>query len=140
MTQERLDELFAIWQQRPLIGAPLIEAPGAAELFAEVFRLRTSLGSILGPEIEAERARQDAQWGGPGHDDGHTEEDWCAFIDKQLTWADRAADDAFTDPTLWKEYEERLIKIAALAVAAVKAKRRNLTPHGCIDTKPGWTA
>jgi hypothetical protein len=59
--------------------------------------------------IRKERGRQDAIWGGLGHDQDHPPEDWCAFINLQLG---KVRD----SPT------ERFIKIAALAVAAIEAE------------------
>ena len=67
-------------------------------------------------EIERERAAQDRQWGGPTHDDSHNRLDWCEYIRKQAGLALRA--------TNGREFEERMIKAAALAVAAIESSRR----------------
>jgi len=67
-------------------------------------------------EILAERILQDQQWGGSTHDDNHRPDEWCLYIDKQRRLA-RDADDP-------RAYESRLIKIAALAVAAIQSSRR----------------
>lgn len=67
-------------------------------------------------EIDKERTAQDQQWGGEVHDDRHKPEDWCLYIDKQRRLA-RDADDPI-------EYEARMIKIAALAVAAMESLLR----------------
>ena len=75
--------------------------------------------SILGPEIEAERKRQDAQWGGPAHDDGHDRFDWCRFIERFLSLADRPGNAAASEI-----FEAQMVKIAALAIAAVQSSRR----------------
>lgn len=76
--------------------------------------------AILGPEIEAERARQVEQWGGNHHDDGHDRHDWIEFIEsftgkayRVAQWGDKAV-----------EFENRLIQVAALAIAAVQSSRR----------------
>lgn len=80
------------------------------------------LGSDVYAHIKAERARQDAQWGGTAHDDTHDPAEWVKFLDKQLTAAD-----ALT-PTVQagedEAYRERLVKIAALAVAAIESHDR----------------
>lgn len=62
-------------------------------------------------DVIEERRRQDAQWGGPEHDDDHAAGDWFGFIEKQMmkTTAPR---------------RERFVKIAALAVAAIEALDR----------------
>lgn len=66
--------------------------------------------------VRAERACQDEQWGGHEHDVTHDPVDWASYIEKQvlqlnaLTW---------TSPD---ESEERLVKIAALAFAALEAR------------------
>lgn len=69
-------------------------------------------------EIAAERERQDFQWGGEGHDDTHDERDWLLYIRKQMARAWRAA--PFTG-VLMTDYRSRLVKIAALAVAALES-------------------
>lgn len=105
-------------------------------------------------EVLQERAAQDEQWGGADHDDDHDESDWCTFIRKQLGYAEGASllarieevlflsviphdftHDVSTpssaDPLSIKqesldEYRSRMVKIAALAVAALESfDRRN---------------
>jgi hypothetical protein len=65
-------------------------------------------------EIRRERAQQDRQWGGPDHDDEHSPSDWMHFIEAQITKF-RATDE---------NARERLIKIGALAVAAIESLDR----------------
>ena len=65
--------------------------------------------------IVAERTRQDAEWGGPAHDDMREAVDWADMIKWQLGEMNRARGE---------EKERRLIQVAALAVAAVEALRR----------------
>jgi hypothetical protein len=57
--------------------------------------------------IKRERVEQDRQWGGPEHDDEHDEQDWSDFIVHQACAIDFG--------------RERLVKIAALAVAAIES-------------------
>lgn len=71
---------------------------------------------ILG-EISAERQRQDEQWGGPTHDDSHELFEWGEFIRKQ----NNAAISCSHTP---REFEARMVKVAALALAAIEASRR----------------
>lgn len=68
-------------------------------------------------EIQREREHQDAQWGGPEHDDQHTGYDWLEFIEYQTG--------KINDPP---SYREGLIKIAALAVAALESYDRKNKP------------
>lgn len=83
-------------------------------------------------EIKAERDRQDAQWGGPDHDDRHTMLDWPAYITKQLGRYVDAADrplNVIHDPDSRvpprtaqgraQELRKRMLRIAALAVACI---------------------
>jgi hypothetical protein len=70
-------------------------------------------------EIDAERARQDVQWGGPAHDDQHHPDEWIDYINKQARAGWLAA--VTPHPV---EYRERLVKIAALAVAALESMTR----------------
>lgn len=64
-------------------------------------------------DISAERNRQDEQWGGPANDDAHSVIDWQNCIHKQIR---QLANEA--------ERRERLVKIAALAIAAVESHDR----------------
>lgn len=64
-------------------------------------------------EIQAERERQDKKWGGPSHDDEHTNHDWVSFIVKHVgggvMWP--------WDP---KKFRFSMVRVAALAVAAIE--------------------
>lgn len=71
-------------------------------------------------EIKAERARQDAQWGGPAHDDEHDIQDFLGFIEGQIQ---RYRSDT-------SSIRDRLVKIAALAVAGCEAFDRQAVNYG----------
>lgn len=71
---------------------------------------------LLFGEISRERTAQDEQWGGAIHDDSHEPWEWCNCIAKQNRLA-RDADEV-------EEYESRLVKVAALAIAAIESSRR----------------
>ncbi len=80
-------------------------------------------------EVKAERRRQVRQWGGPDHDDQHEAADWLRFIDHQLGLAREelvdektSLDDGRGDVAF--EIRDRLVKIAALAVAAIDSLDR----------------
>lgn len=62
-------------------------------------------------EVEAERQKQDEQWGGPEHDDKHDPRDFVQFILYQIS---------LTNLGTAVSWRKRFIKIAALAVAAVE--------------------
>lgn len=66
--------------------------------------------------IELERQRQDAEWGGPAHDDEHSIQEWVGFIDRQSDAIYRTRDAG--------EARSRLVKVAALAVAAIESSER----------------
>ncbi len=75
-------------------------------------------------EVRAEREAQDAQLGGPEHDDNHSPGDFAGFIDVQLIKCD------------WGNgpgCRERFIKVAALAVAAVEMLDRTTRDYGSDD-------
>jgi len=63
-------------------------------------------------QVIQERRMQDRQWGGAEHDDQHSNFDWFRFIDYQ--WGRMNNENR----------RECLIKIAALAVAAVESLDR----------------
>jgi hypothetical protein len=82
-------------------------------------------------EIKSERLREDEEWGGSRHDDVHEPEKWCSFLRHQIRLADRAACSLATDEitggeeqTLIDSYRVRLIKIAAVALAATESLDR----------------
>ncbi len=66
-------------------------------------------------EIKQERARQDAKWGGPAHDDEHDIDDFGDFIAQKLAHMSAGS-------PAWKR--AKLVQIAALAVAAIESADR----------------
>lgn len=95
--------------------------------------LERSGAHILTLEIIAERARQDARWGGPEHDDQHGLEDFVGFINARTSELARGFESA-------EVARKRMIQIAALAVAAVesmdrKTENRNQTNPPLIRNK-----
>lgn len=69
-------------------------------------------------QILTERMRQDGQWGGPEHDDQHTNADWIMFI---IRFVGKAAHWPFD----YFAFRKALIQAAALCVAAIEwADRR----------------
>lgn len=97
-------------------------------------------------EIIEERGHQDEQWGGPDHDDTHRLGAWCTFIGKQLNSARQVADirlivhnsdaeklfgvdfktpieeaNRIVDERRPPLVRARLVKIAALALAAIES-------------------
>lgn len=71
-------------------------------------------------EIRRERARQDAQWGGPEHDDEHDLDQWLSFIGKQIKKL--RAKRVRNRPAA--SIEAGLVKIAALGKAALESMYR----------------
>ena len=69
-------------------------------------------------EIQEERERQSKNWGGAQHDDQHTPNDWIAFI------AYHAGRGSYRS-----NFRTQMVKVAALAVAAIEAwDRRSIIP------------
>lgn len=64
-------------------------------------------------EIKAERDAQDAEWGGASHDDSHTNWDWVAYLTKHLG-------KAVVWPFNWDVFRKQMVRVAALAVAAIE--------------------
>lgn len=72
---------------------------------------------LIYAQIEAERGRQDEQWGGPAHDDPQPRGKWLALIAEHR---DRAL-----KLRRWSDsFRHRLVVIAALCVAAIEAHDR----------------
>jgi hypothetical protein len=74
-------------------------------------------------EVLAERQAQDAQWGGPAHDDEHSGWDWNRYIQYQLRCAESILH-GVPGPKPEGTWRGRMIKIAALAIAAVESRDR----------------
>ncbi len=66
--------------------------------------------------IMQERIAQDKKWGGASHDDQHNAWDWIQYIRNQESKAFIAED--------FDEYDSRMVKVAALAIAALESTRR----------------
>jgi hypothetical protein len=60
-------------------------------------------------DVLAERQRQDAQWGGPEHDDTHHPTEWLGFVNKQI------------HTNVGVDVRDRLVKVAALALAGIES-------------------
>lgn len=69
-------------------------------------------------EIKTERSKQDDEWGGPGHDDGHTTADWSEFIRNHVYRAETA--------TTTETARYQFVRVAALAVAAIETLDRQV--------------
>lgn len=78
----------------------------------EIFRMSLIGGGIIG-KIHQERTLQDDQWGGPEHDDEHQPSDWIAFMGKFMRRIQNG-----------ECVEDSLVKIAALAIAALQSNKR----------------
>lgn len=76
-------------------------------------------------DICREREAQDLEHGGPEHDDCHAAYDWLVFISKQERHA-LVAESIRDQATV----RERLVKIAALACAALDSLDRNAARGG----------
>lgn len=93
-------------------------------------------GAIL-RQIEAERARQDDLWGGAAHDDTHRPSDWLVILVRHVGLA--AYDGSPSDVCHKTEatggydvgrYRKQLVRVAAVAVAALEAfdRRAGVAP------------
>lgn len=80
-----------------------------------------SLRAVL-RDVESERQRQDAKWGGPEHDDGHDTHTFCLLIEGYTGWARvMAGMDSLS------KARHRLVQVAALAVAGCESIDRTIT-------------
>lgn len=67
-------------------------------------------------EVREERKKQDAEWGGPEHDDQHDAVDWLAFMRAHMKRARRINLDGETQGCRYQ-----MIRVAALAIAGVES-------------------
>jgi hypothetical protein len=63
-------------------------------------------------DVMKERHRQDAKWGGPEHDDEHTQKEFETFIEDRLDYGLNVKR---------KPYRQRMVEVAALAIAALES-------------------
>lgn len=78
-------------------------------------------------KVKEERINQDKQWGGEDHDDSHSMADWANFIHKQAREAKKIDSLSVTNA---EEFNDRMIKVAALALAATNSVNRRIKRHG----------
>jgi hypothetical protein len=78
-------------------------------------------------EIVQERIHQDKKWGGPDHDDKHGPYAWVSFI---TTYLGQAISDIVNEKGSYevnlRTFRYHMVKVAALAVAAVEMVDRKL--------------
>jgi hypothetical protein len=67
-----------------------------------------------------ERRYQDEKWGGPEHDDTETEENWQKYITEYANAQGRSES---------YDFRKRMVKIAALALAAIESVDRKAGPE-----------
>ena len=82
------------------------------------------IGNPIFEEIAGKRLRLDAQWGGPEPDDGHDPAEWYGILWGEVDRLLDCGGGAFPD------YRERLVKIAAITVAAIEAHDRRAAAAG----------
>jgi hypothetical protein len=82
--------------------------------------------------IEDERKRQDEMWGGPTHDDEHVRRRWLDDI--IIGWFIRKARGFSHLDSDALKFEENMVKVAALAVAAIQSSRRKRQCKAAVDT------
>jgi hypothetical protein len=111
-------------------GVPGVELLRHFRVTAQDSRKAESMNEIL-EEIKSERQLEDREWSGTERDDVYEPEKWCSLLRHQIRLADRAACSMATDEITGAEeqslvvgYRERLIKIAALAIAATESLDR----------------
>jgi predicted RNase H-like HicB family nuclease len=118
---------FGIWLGQPpdidsiCLGAGDTFEEALQDARSELMRAAVSIEQLrptspVLSEVVQERARQDAQWGGPATDDTREARDWVQFINHQVGRFVQAY--MHTPPTPVREV---FVKIAALAIAAVES-------------------
>ena len=114
VAQLRMDAIF--WKGKFEQEERLRDAPKLTSQVGWQEPDQASLEYVL-REVTTRRRAQDRKHGGPEHDDTHTPGEWLAFI-REFTQRAHCA---------WLEDlgdEDRLLDVAALAVAAIQSSRR----------------
>lgn len=78
-------------------------------------------------EILEERKHQDKKWGGANHDDHHGPYAWVAFITNYLGQAVGGLETEQLSKAQLRSFRYNMLKVAALAVAAVEMADRKLS-------------
>ena len=112
---------------RALISAPFQEQEEFDHdvyLDAEISRLTS--------EVFDERKAQDKQWGGPEHDDGHPPQAWREMLERHVAKLTTfmGSNNNPNEYVTADDYRDRLIKIAALAIAAAQTYDRTTKTEG----------
>lgn len=78
-------------------------------------------------EIARERKHQDEKWGGPKHDDIHHPYSWCVVITSYLSKSvGFFITETGTEDSRYKTFRFNMVKVAALALAAIEAVDRKI--------------
>jgi hypothetical protein len=77
---------------------------------------------VIHAQIDAERGRQDQQWGGASHDNGHSRRVWTSLIGEHVDRARKLA--RARSASSGDSFRHRLVVTAALCVAAIEAHDR----------------
>lgn len=103
-------------------AVPSLEWTAAVQKFEEsALKQETSTGERVSvreavlDEVLRERGYQDVQWGGAVHDDEHSDEQWSAYVSKQL----------FVVAAVPRRRRESLVRAAALLVAWIESMDRS---------------
>lgn len=107
----------------------------ASEVLALVERAAKKLEGVEAvlASVIIERMKQDAQWGGAENDDKNTTFDWLAHIGRQTSLAhyeQRHHVQSATAESV-QQFRSRMVKISALALAAIEAADR-------LSARVGW--
>lgn len=99
---------------------PITDAIGLVHRIAPVppdgVAIPEELYPLLGQILE-ERRRQDAQWGGPQHDDEHTRREWTALVAEHVDRSRKVREDR-------EAWRARMVVVAALAISALASYDR----------------
>ncbi len=83
--------------------------------------------NLILEEIKEERVHQNKKWGGADHDDLHGPYEWVAFI---TTYIGQSIQDIVNENGNYqlnlRTFRYNMVKVAALAVAAIEAVDRKL--------------
>jgi len=109
--------VFLGWQKDIELGnkllSPVLELVNALVDLKRKQEAPDVLREMILLEVSLERSKQDAQWGGPEHDRQHTGHDWRSFIELH-------ASKAVVGPSSMFTFRQEMLKVAALAVAAIE--------------------
>jgi len=120
---EQMTDTVARMQQAAAAAPAVVVAPAPICPICPIIPKRVATPrQVISAQIDAERGRQNQQWGGAHHDNGHSRRVWTSLIGEHVDRAMKLA--RSRSASSGDSFRHRLVVTAALCVAAIEAHDR----------------